>query len=653
MKLPIGIAGLLACVVAHSICISMWVARDHSQPVGEVARNLIQTMRVASALAEPAPDLASRVLRAHPEPQPPLLATAGAAIHLTAPASPAAPVLAQSIFVALAAIGAFCLGMALRGPGTGLLSAILFTSTPFFGIYEHRMLADLPMAAFAACASAAFVASDGFRGRAASVALGLCAGFGMLAHWNFAFACAGIGAGALGSLVYCILRITSGTGDAADARRRIVNILIAIVCGAAVIAPWALERGAEAWQYAGQAAPAFSAGDMMYYAEHFAQESSLFTGAMLFVTLALFGISLISKNRAARPVDPGRADRALNCIIVLFGAYAALALAPMKDPRYAGLLLPAACGFIAYVLSGMAFRFVRAPFVILTAALSILTYLAVAFGIFASDDARARPAQTLQFFNLDFRAYQPDPAPPAFQPAPGRRVLALASVKNPPDPRDPDPARALDAIERDYTEQKARVFFITPQEILHGSAFEYWCESGHARLAPLLLREYYAGDPRNLDFAAFSPYELLVSHYVVLARRRGGPNLYEKSILPFNNAFTQYLTGDAPILQKHFARIYGYEPVSNPYDRANDLLVEVYRRIVPADAEEVNEILAAVNRFDRVKPGTWVDVAYFWYHSGHPEDSRKILEKNVTNRGVLAPVHRDRLLQMQREIGAK
>lgn len=649
VKLLFPIVLLLACVVAHAIGISHWLARDRAQPAGEIARYLIQTDRVSKVLAHPTADIARKIVYAHPEPQPPLLAAAGSMFHLAAPENPDAPVLAQTIFVALAAAGAFVLGWTLRSPATGALSAILLTSSAFVAIHEHRMLPDLPMLAFAACACAAFVASDGFRRRVASASLGILIGLGLLTHWNFSFACAGIAVGAILTLFYAILRITAGGDDAKEAMGRGANVLLMIAAASATAGPWLIERGAEAWRYAAGGAPALRPEEFLYYLKALPVEGSLALAVFIILAFLLFIVGILTKRGNARPVDVVNAGRAGNCILSFAGAYVALSLAPSKDLRYAGLLLPPACGFVAYALAGLRFNIIRIPVVSAAVAFSILTYLAVGFDILASDDPRARPSQTLTIGNMDFRAYQPADAPAEWRPAPGHTILALASLKNPPDTRDPNPWRALDAIDRDVTENNARVFIVTPQELLHGSALEYWCEANYPKLTPLLLREYYAGDPRNLEFAAFSPYEFLVSHYLIIARRRGGPNAGEKANFPFGQAFTQYLLGEAPKFRAHFIRIYAYEPTNNPYDRANDLIVEVYRRNAPADLAEVQEIQTAISRFDRVKPGTWVDIAYFWLHSGRREDAKKIVETNVKDPAVLAPVHRDRLAQILRE----
>lgn len=637
---------LLTCVVAHAVGISTWLARDRAQPAGEIARYGIQTLRVANALAHPSADLAERVLMAHPEPQPPLLACVASLFHLAAPENPDAPVLAQTLFVAIAAAGAFALGMALRGPGTGVLAAVLFTSTTFTAVYEHRLLPDLPLAAFAVCAAAAFVTSDGFRGRAASVSLGVFAGLGMLTHWNFAFACAGIGAGFLLTFVYCILRLTSGEGDRAAARTRMIHALLALASCAVVAGPWAIARGAEAWRYAAGGAPDWSLKGFLWYGDALRMESSLMIVIFTMIAAALFVISIFVKKGAANPLAPASNSRAWNCILTIAGAWIALALAPSRDARYAGLFLPSLCAMIAFVLAGLRFAVVRVPVVAAVVVLSGVSWLAVGFEVFASDDPRVRPVQTLQIGSYDFRAYQPSPAPPSMEPAPGRTLFALTTVKNPPDARDPDPFRALGAIDRDITDRKGRVFVVTPQEWMHGSAIEYWCEANFPKLTPLLLREYYAGDPKPLEFAAFSPYEFLVSHYVLVVRRRGGPTDSERAAFPFNQAFLQYLTGEAPKFRAHFTRMTAYEPVVTPWDRPNDLIVEIYKRIGAADVAEVQEVLAAVARFDRVKPGTWVDIAYFWLHQGRAADARKILDTNVKNPGVLAPVHRDRYAQV-------
>lgn len=647
MKTRTALVLLALWVAAHGVAIVTWLQEDRSQPAGETALYLLQARRVAGALANPAPGMTEAVLSALPEPFPPLFAAVASPFVLAAPDNPDAAALAQIVFVAIAAAGAFALGRALRGNGTGLVCAILLTSTTFAAIYEHRPQAEMPLLACAMVATAAFVFSDFYKHRGPSIAFGIAAGCGMLAHWNFAFLLPGPGLAVAGALVYYILRKTSGVPGSEPPGVRAGNALLALGTAAAVAAPWILVRGKDAIGHAGTARPVVSLDGFLYYFFALEAQTSLSFAAAVLTGAGLVALSWVARGGNAAPVVLPDHQRIRALFFVWIPAWIALSLAPTKDARFVSILLAPLAGFVAYVFCGLRFSIVRAPAVALLCGLQVLGFLAVSFGWLADDDLRVRPQQTLKLGSFDLRVYQPHPAPGPLQPEPGRRVLALVNVKNPPDTRDPDPRRALDAIARDLGDRRATICAITAQDILHSAALRNLVEAHYPKWKFFDVREYYVGDPKEREFAAFSPYELLSSNYWIIARRRGGALDFERNIHAFNARFIEYLQTRPPIFEKKFSRIFVYEPIKDPFSRANDFIVEVYRRNSPVDAEEVQQWINGIARFDRLKPGTWVDVAFYWYHAGRRADALKILDVNVKDPGVLAPVHRDRLAQIR------
>jgi hypothetical protein len=650
MTSKVVIALLLLLIAAHGVAVVEWLDLDNTLPRGEAARAFVQSHRVIDALAEPGSGLPGKIYQTHPEPQPPLVAVAAALCSAAFPDSLDAPVYAQIAFLALAAFGSFAAGRRLRGPWCGLLAAFLLTTTTHVAIYEHVLTTELALLAFSACALASYLYSDGYRKAIPSALLGLCLGSGMLSGWNFAFAVVPFALAAMGAIVYWALLRTSGAGGGAESRdlsvTRVVNALATFAIASAIAFPWWRCRGADAWTYTNGPHLRFAVSEAGYYAGAFLRETS---AIFVIIFIVATGVALLSwaargGTRAIASIENGRG--ALFCVFTIAVTFAGLTLDSAKDYRYAGLLLAPAAVFAAWAIRGIRFAILRFPAIGASCALSALAFFGVSFDVLASDDLRLRDTNVWHAGKFDFRVYQPENAPPPLQPAPGRSVVALARVKNPPDVRDPDPLRALDAIARDRTDRNVYVYFVTPQETLPGIAFEYLCESRYPRFTGFSVREYFVGPTRDRWFAAFSPYEYLIAQYVVVAKRRGGGFEWEKATYPMNAGFAQFLSGEPPVFRKHFRRIYQYEPVRDPFERANDLIVDVYKRTATADIAEINELTAGIQRFDRMKPGTFVDLAYYWFHAGRVIDARRILELNVPDPSVLAPVHRDRLQQI-------
>ncbi|MFN0207620.1 MAG: glycosyltransferase family 39 protein [Planctomycetota bacterium] len=652
MKPRIALLLVIAIAFLHAAAITKWLAADARQPRGETARYFIQTSRVADALAAPSPEIFTNIYNAIPEPFPPLLAIVGAPFLYIWPDDVDAAVYSQILFLAIAAFGAYAIGNKLRGPAAGVFAAFLLTTTAHAAIYQHTFLAEMPVLAFSACSLAAFLYSDGFRRTGPSLALGAATGLGILSNWNFVFAAAPAAVFIILTFFHCLLQKSSGQKPGESAAEntppgsRVFNVILSILAAAAIAWPWWNARGSDVLQYAGTPTFTFSADALYFYMNALAREAAAPFVILCIASAGLLALSLAARGGSRSIVDLTNGRGAIVCITFFLITWIALSLDARRDSRYGGMLLPPLAGIVAYAACGVRLSLLRRPLYLLSAAAGIFTFLGVAFETFASDDLRLRATQLVPIGNIDFRVYQPENPPPPFQPAPGRKTVALTNIKNPPDPTDADPRRALDAVVRDRSDKNLHIYFVTPQEILDGAALEYWCQSRYRNLIPHLVREYYIGPVKDAVFAAFSPYEFLIANYVIVARRRGAPQPWERDTFPMNAGFLQFFEGDAPVVRKHLQRIYMYEPVRDPFERANDIIVEVYKRIQPADAEEIQEVVDGINQFDQAKPGTWVDIAYYWLHSGKTADAKKIVDANVKDPGLLAPVHKDRLQQI-------
>lgn len=122
-------------------------------------------------------------------PYPPLVYwVAAVATGLTPASSRMMPELVGiQVFLPLLALGSYWLGTQVAGRAGGWLALALSLASPHTMQPSRNYFLDLPLAALIAGALAALVASDGFRGRRASLAFGLLAGLALLTKWSGLF----------------------------------------------------------------------------------------------------------------------------------------------------------------------------------------------------------------------------------------------------------------------------------------------------------------------------------------------------------------------------------------------------------------------------------------------------------------------------------
>lgn len=122
-------------------------------------------------------------------PYPPLVYWVAAVATALAPGSSriAPELLAIQVFLPLLALGSYWLGTLVSGRVGGWLALTLSLASPHALQPSRNYFLDLPLAALIAASLAALLASDGFRGRRASLAFGLFAGLALLTKWSGLF----------------------------------------------------------------------------------------------------------------------------------------------------------------------------------------------------------------------------------------------------------------------------------------------------------------------------------------------------------------------------------------------------------------------------------------------------------------------------------
>lgn len=165
---------------------------------------------------------------------PPLVPGVSALLYFVAGRSYAAAMATQILFLALLILGTWRLGNRLMGRPVGLLAGLMLLAAPGIRVSASEYMLDLPLAALVVLAAWMLVTSDGFVRLDRSLAFGLLAGAGMLIKWTF-FLFLSL------PVAWCLLAgFTSEGRDPRQTSRRWVHLILALVAGTAVAAPYYL-----------------------------------------------------------------------------------------------------------------------------------------------------------------------------------------------------------------------------------------------------------------------------------------------------------------------------------------------------------------------------------------------------------------------------
>jgi 4-amino-4-deoxy-L-arabinose transferase-like glycosyltransferase len=165
---------------------------------------------------------------------PPLVLGVSALLYLVAGRSYAAAMATQILFLALLILGTWGLGNRLLGRPAGLLAGLMLLAAPGIRLSAGEYMLDLPLAALVVVAAWMLLASDGFGRLDRSLAFGLLAGAGMLIKWTFFLFLAV-------PVAWCLVSgLAASQREPRQASRRWVHLILALLAGAAVAAPYYL-----------------------------------------------------------------------------------------------------------------------------------------------------------------------------------------------------------------------------------------------------------------------------------------------------------------------------------------------------------------------------------------------------------------------------
>jgi hypothetical protein len=123
---------------------------------------------------------------------PPLVYILGAPWNHLAGSADAGTFFNTLLFSTLLVLSVYFIGARFSNPWGGFLSALLAVTAPLYAFIAHQFLLDGPMTAMCALTFAAFLKTEGFRHRRASVLFGLIFGLGMLTKETFPIFMTGI-----------------------------------------------------------------------------------------------------------------------------------------------------------------------------------------------------------------------------------------------------------------------------------------------------------------------------------------------------------------------------------------------------------------------------------------------------------------------------
>lgn len=176
--LALGLLGVALAAPALDF-VTRWMALPH----GDMGQHLQNALMVAAEIREGNP-LRPLLFWTEAAAYPPL----GYVVPALLGADGVAEICAsQVLWIFVACVGTYGLGLQLWGRGTGLAAALLVAFSPAVLMFVRSFMLDLPSMATVACALALIAASEGFTRRGWSLAAGAMIGLALLTKWTAMF----------------------------------------------------------------------------------------------------------------------------------------------------------------------------------------------------------------------------------------------------------------------------------------------------------------------------------------------------------------------------------------------------------------------------------------------------------------------------------
>ena len=478
---------LAALVAALAIVTVVWVSIDRRPPESDHANHLERALRCYRSLADPTPSPLQAILLESSF-YPPLVTCLAGLLYFIAPV---VPLTAQAVILAFLALGVaavFGLGRRLLDVPHGLLAAFFFATAPFVVFSLTNFQLDLPLAAMVALALYALVRADAFDSAGRCVTLGVVLGVGMLTKPTFAT-----------YVVPAMLWSAWLAWRAADRRRRLARLGVAVAIAAVLALPWygprliglpmqVLNRSFKQAAQAGQVEALTPAG-LLFYPRVFLPQFGLLAGP-----LCAWGLWALRKKGAARGY----------LWLSVLAPFLLYSLIQNKNLRYTLPILPAAALVTAVGVRALADSWKQIA-VWGCLAVGALQISMTAFGL---------------------------PRPPVFS-----IFLTTLPISFAPNPADWQEDKVLDDLMRATGGRAATVAVVPNYNFFSVSNFRY--EALRRRL-PLQVIRGWTGPPLGIDF-------------VVLKTGSQGPSFTVEKAERLSRAFEEnpYLAAIFPVIAEY------------------------------------------------------------------------------------------------------
>ena len=425
----------------------MWVSIDRRPPESDHANHLERALQCHRILATGGRGRWQAILEESSF-YPPLVTCAAGLLYFVAPVAPltAQAVMLAALALALGAI--FALGRRLLGAEGGLLAAFFFATAPFVVFSLTNFQLDLPLAAMVAVALYALARTEDFARPCATLGLGVVLGLGMLTKPTFA-------AYVLPPLCWSL----ATAWRAADRRRRLGALGLALVVAAALALPWygprlmglpmqIMNRSFKQAAEAGQV-EAFTPAGLLFYPRVFQPQFGLLAGL-------LYAWGLWALRR--------RPDSRVYLWLAAVAPFVMFSLIQNKNLRYTLPILPAAALVTAAGVQALPCT-LRRPVIWACAAIAAVQV------------------------SMTYFAFPP---PPTLRP-----FLTPLVVSSPPSPADWQEDRVLDDLVRASKGRPATVAVVPNYNFFSISSFRY---EALRRELPLQMVRGWTGPPFGIDF---------------------------------------------------------------------------------------------------------------------------------------------------------
>jgi len=321
---PIAVA--VGTVVAFVALSCWWLVRNRAMPYGDASVHTLTALEFHDALAhgdwlEP--------FRWRDDVYPPLTPLVGALGFFVGGRTPAAPILAQNLlYVPLLAVACYRIGQRAYGATAGCLAVVFALGAPLIAEQFHVFMLDAPLTALVAGTIWLVVESERFERVPIAAAAGALAGLGLLSKQTFPLYVAGF-------IALILLR-----GGWRNVRGLGAFAAVALV----ILGPWYIAHIADLNQVFRDAGnelnippaarpPLLSAANLEWYFWALAN-GVLFAPLLAFAAIGVVSTSVVAVRRGDRR---GVTIELLGGLLL---AFAAIAMTPHKDVRYAMPLLP-------------------------------------------------------------------------------------------------------------------------------------------------------------------------------------------------------------------------------------------------------------------------------------------------------------------------